>query len=51
MKNELVAAYNEFMKVPVSGASIEPMYKGLMILASIINSMPDEDNKNDEIVE
>lgn len=37
MKDELVIAYNEFMKISVKGYDVEPMYRGLSILAKIIN--------------
>lgn len=48
MKEKLIQAYNEFMKVSVNGLSIEPMYSGLTILAQIINSLPEEGSNDDE---
>ena len=48
MKNKLIEAYNELMKVPVSGMAIEPMYKGLFILAELINALPDETETKEE---
>ena len=42
MKKELIEAHDHFMRVPVSGPAIEPMYLGLLKLTQVINSLPDE---------
>lgn len=51
IKQTLTEAHEEFMKVPVSGPAIEPMYIGLAKLAQVINSMPDEEEPNDKTPE
>ena len=51
MKQTLMEAHNYFMRVSVKGEDLEPMYLGLLKLTQVINSIPDPQEKEEEIDE
>ena len=48
-KERLTQVHAELMRVKVSGEDIEHMYRALTALASIINSMPEQEAPNETI--